>query len=99
MACHPCCFEKGVCNLFCTPLLDPCPQQQCRGQALFNKEVQPLLEAAGIQARVVCTNSKGHATELVTGQRPDQIDAIAVVGALAGVGTRVGRWCSKPVSI
>ncbi|KAL6778110.1 hypothetical protein ACKKBG_A16955 [Auxenochlorella protothecoides x Auxenochlorella symbiontica] len=51
-----------------------------RGQALFNKEVQPLLEAAGIQARVVCTTSKGHATELVTGQRPDQIDAIAVVG-------------------
>ncbi|KFM24516.1 Sphingosine kinase 1 [Auxenochlorella protothecoides] len=53
---------------------------EVRGQALFNKEVQPLLEAAGIQARVVCTNSKGHATELVTGQRPDQIDAIAVVG-------------------
>ncbi|KAK2077169.1 hypothetical protein QBZ16_004803 [Prototheca wickerhamii] len=50
------------------------------GRALYERQVAPLLRAAGVSARVVATAAAGEATSAVRELDPRSVEAIAVVG-------------------
>ena len=52
----------------------------CRGPAIYEKVVAPVLAAAGLEAAVHRTTHRRHATEILLAARPGQYDAIVSIG-------------------
>lgn len=61
----------------------------CRGPSIYEKQVLPVLEAAGLTRGEHLTKHRGHATEILSRTAPGEYDVVVSIGE--GVGGGEGR--------
>jgi diacylglycerol kinase family enzyme len=52
----------------------------CRAPSIYEKQVKPVLEAAGLVCKVFTTMHRRHATEIVQDTKPGDYDAVVSLG-------------------